>query len=283
MMNTYRQHSKPQWKGEEGDGRTLFIYAEQGFGDTLQFCRYAPLATARSWKVILQVQPALQKLIQSMADVEQVITSEQMIPNFDSRCPMMSLPLAFGTKLETIPHNVPYLSADETTVEKWRTRLPEANGKLRVGLVWAGSARAHSPDLAAADRHRSMNPELLAPLLDTPNTQFFSLQKLGIKAPDGFALIDYMDECQDFADTAALITTLDLVISVDTAIVHLTGAMGKPVWVMNRFNNCWRWLQKREDSPWYPSLRLFRQPEQGDWETVVAAVKQSLMGLSKTK
>jgi hypothetical protein len=148
---------------------------------------------------------------------------------------------------------------------------------LKIGLAWAGSSRIDSPDLVAADRRRSIPPEFLAPLLDVPDVCFFSLQKGGPPAPQEFGLVDMMEQCKDFADTAALMKNLDLVISVDTAIVHLAGALGVPVWVLNRFDTCWRWLQSRETSPWYPTLRLFRQKSPGDWKKVIVNMRNELL------
>ena len=271
-----RNFAQPQWKGEEATGRRILVHAEQGFGDTLQFCRYAPLLKARGMTVILEVPPALVKLMGSLEGVDQVIATGRDLPDFDWHCPMMSLPLACGTTLDTIPAKTPYLTADEGAVAAWRERLPEAKGAVRIGLVWEGNARTQTEDLAAANRRRSMAPDLLAPLIGETGAQFYSLQKFGAPAPAAFRLIDVMAECDDFAATAALIANLDLIISVDTAVVHLAGAMGKPVWVLNRFSGCWRWLREREDSPWYPSLRLFRQTAPDDWAGVVERVREAL-------
>ena len=271
-----RNFVQPQWRGESAEGRRILVHAEQGFGDTLQFCRYASLLKARGMTVILEVPAALEKLMGSLDGVDQVIATGQDFPDFDIHCPMMSLPLACGTTLDTIPAKVPYLTTDEGAVAAWRARLPDAKGAVRIGLVWEGNARTQTEDLAAANRRRSMAPELLAPLINLPYAQFYSLQKFGTPAPAAFGLIDVMAECDDFAATAALISNLDLIISVDTAVVHLAGAMGKPVWVLNRFSGCWRWLRDREDSPWYPSLRLFPQSAADDWAGVVGRVREAL-------
>jgi Tfp pilus assembly protein PilF len=269
--------AKPLWQGEKAHGRTLLIRAEQGFGDTLQFCRYAPLAAARGMRVVLEVQPALVKLMGSLPGVERTIAQGQSLPDFDLYCPMMSLPAVFNTRLETIPADVPYLWASAESVDVWRNRLENGNSNmLKVGLVWAGSSRSESPDLIAADRRRSIPADILAPLMTVSGIRFFNVQKAGPPAPKGFGLTDHMDECRDFADTAALITNLDLIISVDTAVAHLAGALGKSTWVLSRFDSCWRWLQAREDSPWYPSMRLFRQQSPGDWEGVIVNVRNEL-------
>lgn len=268
---------QPLWNGEAAADRVLFLHAEQGFGDTIQFCRYAPLAAARGLRVVLAVPGALVELMRSLRGVERVMRMDEPMPRFHFHCPLMSLPLAFGTGLGTIPADIPYLSPREEAVLAWGRRVPgDCSGDLRVGLVWAGSARKHSPILDAIDRRRSISPQTLAPLLDVRGVKFYSLQKTGPSVPPEFGLIDLMGECSDFADTAALIANLDLVISVDTAIVHLAGALGKPVWVLNRYDSCWRWLKDRDDSPWYPTLRLFRQVRAGDWTSVIARVRADL-------
>jgi len=278
---TRRDFSQQQWQGEAGANRVLLIHAEQGFGDSLQFCRYAPLAAARGFRVILEVPPALARLMTSLPGVESIVPQGEPLPDFDLHCPMLSLPLAFNTHLDNIPAAIPYLFAGKQAVEDWRQRLGDSKSSLRVGLVWAGSSRAYSADLVLIDRRRSISPALLSPLFDIPNVKFYSLQKIGAKAPEAFGLLDYMDECHDFADTAALVANLDLIISVDTAVAHLAAALGKPVWLLNRFDTCWRWLQHREDSPWYPSLRLFRQSAPGDWGGVIREVAEALRSEAK--
>jgi len=263
-----RAFSQPQWRGEAGEGRTLLIHAEQGFGDAIQFCRYAPLAKARGWRLVLEVHPELVKLMQSLEGVDQVVSRGEPLPAFDLHCPMLSLPLAFGTTLETIPAGVPYLSADPEQARLWRGRIGAAPG-LKVGLAWAGGRQT------ASDGQRSVSPDQLIPLLATPVVRWFSLQK-DEPAPEG--VMDLMREAKDFADTAALIANLDLVISVDTAVAHLAGALGKPVWLLDRFDPDWRWLTGRRDSPWYPSLTIYRQPKSGDWVVVVEMVVGDLRG-----
>ncbi len=278
LRHSARNFSRPLWNGEAGEGKTILIHAEQGFGDTLQFCRYAPLIKARGFRVIMAVPPPLKRLVQSLDGVEKVISSTtEEIPSFDLHCPMMSLPLAFRTVPDTIPSEVPYLWPRSADVDKWAERMVALKSNaFKVGLVWSGSARSYSPDLIATDKKRSIALNVLSPLMDVPNIQFFSLQKERAQAAEGFHLIDWMSDCHDFADTAAFITNLDLVISVDTAVAHLAGALGKPVWVINRFNSCWRWFVGRDDSPWYPSLRLFNQKESGNWGEVVLRIRTAL-------
>ncbi len=276
-----RCFNRPEWRGEAGEGRTILIHAEQGFGDTIQFCRYVPMIRAMGFNVLMFVPPQLQRIVRTLAGVDAIFTRTDDIPAFDVHCPMMHLPVVFRTEVETIPAVVPYLRPDAADEARWRERIAAlGSDDMKVGLAWAGSSRVQSPDLVITDRKRSVAPECLAPLLDVADVRFFSLQKDGPKAPADFGLIDWTADCRDFADTAALIANLDLVISVDTAVVHLAGAMGKPVWLLNRFNSCWRWFVDREDSPWYPgTLRIFNQNEPGGWDDVVLRIREALTEL----
>jgi tetratricopeptide (TPR) repeat protein len=277
----------PLWLGDSDlAGKTILIYQEQGLGDAIQFCRYATLAANAGARVIVQVQPELVRLMGTLEGVSRVISDHGPRPDHDLRCPMMSLPLAFGTRLETVPVSIPYLHADPSRVVAWKSRLP-ATGDARVGLVWAGSSRFGDVELMATDQRRSVRLTDLAPLASIEGCSFISLQ-LGPPAeqakspPEGMILHDQAGELTDFMETAALIETLDLVIGVDTAVVHLAGAMGKPVWMLNRFDTCWRWLLDREDTPWYPTMRLFRQPRPGDWASVVQSVTDALRAFVTT-
>jgi tetratricopeptide (TPR) repeat protein len=270
MLGSRRAFAQPQWRGEVAEGQTLLIHAEQGFGDTLQFCRYASLAAARGLFVVMEVQRPLVRLMRGLPGVKLVVAQGEDLPPFDVHCPLLSMPAALGTTVATIPASPSYLYAEAAQVAAWQTRLDTVDDKRpRVGLIWAGSARPVAA-LAAIDRRRSLPPQRFAPLVAVPGLRFFSLQKGGPAAPADFALTDFMDEMNDFADTAALIANLDLVISVDTAVAHLSAALGKPVWLLDRFDADWRWLTGRTDSPWYPTLRIFRQPQFADWDTVLA-------------
>ena len=274
-----RHFAQPQWRGEPAEGKTLLIHAEQGFGDTLHFCRYAPLAAAQGLQVILDLPRPLVRLLGSLSGVDQIVASGEALPAFDLHCPMMSLPLALNTTIDTIPADVPYLRPDAAQVRFWQERLGALqNQGRRIGVAWAGNPRPHILAAAAIGRRRSIAPDRLAPLFELPDLHFFSLQKDGPAAPADFPLTDFMAEMGDFADTAALIANLDLIISVDTSVVHLAAALGKPVWLLDRFDPCWRWLVGRRDSPWYPGLRLYRQPKPGDWNSVVAEVARDLRG-----
>jgi Flp pilus assembly protein TadD len=270
-----REFAAPQWRGEPLAGRTLLLHAEQAFGDTLQFARYAALVARANAgaRVVLECQPELARLLVSIGHRVEVIAREQPLPPFDLHCPLLSLPLVFRTTLETIPAELPYLAADPADVETWCRRLAGPGG-FRVGLVWSGKARAMNRwhNLALSD---------LAPLFQVGNARFFSLQKTqtgyamdsecaGTSVADHTALLD------DFADTAALISNLDLVISVDTSVAHLAGALGKPVWLLARYDADWRWLLERTDSPWYLDMTIFRQRAAGDWAELVPRVASAL-------
>ena len=270
-----RGFPQPQWVGEADiAGKTILLHAEQGFGDTIQFVRYAPMLAQRC-RVILEVPEPLRRLLTGLPGCE-TIAAGAPLPLFDLHCPLPSLPLAFGTTLETIPNQVPYLRTDPDRVALWHARLANLPGQ-RAGLVWAGNARPDNPDANAVDRRRSITLDHYAPLAAVPGISFVSLQ-VGppVAPPPGLVLHDWTAELTDFADTAELIAALDLVITVDTAVAHLAGALGKPVWILNRFDACWRWLLDRTDSPWYPSARLFRQPSHGDWDSVIRQVAAAL-------
>ncbi|SIT47064.1 Tetratricopeptide repeat protein [Paraburkholderia ribeironis] len=298
-----RGFAQPLWLGDFSiDGKTILLHAEQGLGDTLQFCRYAALVSKLGAKVVLEVPSALMRLMGTLDGVDQLIEAGQALPPFDCHCPLLSLPLAFRTSEASIPAATPYLFAHTDAVRAWRERIESqahdeanaqahfrtparADNRLKVGLVWAGENRAYVAELRKIDARRSVTFERLAPILDVPNVRFFSLQK-GTAAQklagSGRAgrVIDHSEELHDFADTAALVANLDLVISVDTSTAHLAGALDKPVWILNRFDTCWRWLLERTDTPWYPRTRLFRQPALGDWDSVMLAVRDALAALS---
>jgi tetratricopeptide (TPR) repeat protein len=285
-----RVFDQPLWLGDTPiAGKTLLLHAEQGLGDTLQFCRYAALVAQRGATVLLEVPVELSRLLTGLEGVSQLIEQGQALPPFDLHCPLLSLPLAFGTRLDTIPAAVPYLFAGETQAAEWgRQMKAEAPGKLKVGLVWAGGNRPHVPELRKNDLRRSIALQQLGPILEVPDVQFYSLQK-GMAAQqlhamqderDARSIIDHTDRLDDFADTAALVANLDLIISVDTSTAHLAGAMGRPVWILNRFDTCWRWLLERDDSPWYPGARLFRQSLLGDWNSTIDRVRTALQALA---
>jgi Flp pilus assembly protein TadD len=266
----------PALDGIDLAGRTVLAWHEEGFGDTLQFGRYLPLLAQRGARVLARLPAELTRLFADMPGVS-VLADPSRLPAFDWHVPMFSLPRAFGTTVETIPGDVPYLHASPALVSTWGARLADAlpPGTLRVGLAWAGQARPWLRWFTTLDGRRSMSLGTLQPLGALPGVTMVSLQK-GPPAeeartpPPGMAVYDPMPAAADFADTAAIVANLDVVVSVDTSVVHLAGALGKPVLLLDRYDSCWRWLSGREDSPWYPSLRILRQPTPGDWESVVA-------------
>ncbi|WP_353858735.1 tetratricopeptide repeat protein [Azospirillum formosense] len=277
----HRGFPQPQWTGtEDVAGRTILLYAEQGLGDTLQFVRYAPLLAGRGARVIVGCSPALARLMERVDGVSAAVAWGGELPAFDLHIPMMSLPRAFGTDLDSIPAAVPYLRADPADVAAWRERVP-ADGRLRVGLVWAGSPRTVRGVASPIDRRRSLPLAALAPLADVAGVRFVSLQ-MGPGAaqlaepPAGMDIADPMAGVRDFADTAALAATLDLVITVDTSVCHLAGGLGRPTWTLSRADACWRWLGNREANPWYPTMRVFGQDRSGDWSGVVARLRAAL-------
>lgn len=284
-----RGFDQPLWLGDFAiAGRTILLHAEQGLGDTLQFCRYASMVSALGAKVVLEVPAELMRLLATLEGVDYLIEQGQPLPSFDCHCPLLSLPLAFRTEIATIPGTTPYLFADAKASQGWAERLEKEAGTsakngLKVGLVWAGGNRPHVAELRKNDARRSVTLDTLQSLLDVPHVQFYSLQKgpasQQLKEADelGKRIVDYTHELNDFADTAALVANLDLVISVDTSTAHLAGALGKPVWILNRLDTCWRWMLDRNDSPWYPGAQLFRQPVLGDWISVVEAVRVALV------
>ena len=257
-------------------GHTVLLRAEQGFGDTLQFCRYAPLLAERGATVVLEAPAPLVRLLRSLPGVSQVVATGTPMPWFDFHCWLMSLPRLFGTMLETIPATTAYLRSDPEWVAPWQERLASLP-RRRIGLAWAGGQRPDNPHAAAIDRRRSIPLEALAPLATIGDCGFVSLcvGRDGTQTDESW-MYDPSAHIADFADTAGLMESLDLVIAVDTAAAHLAGALGRPVWLLNRHDTCWRWLRDRDDSPWYPTLRQFRQPAPGDWASVIARVGNAL-------
>jgi tetratricopeptide (TPR) repeat protein len=274
-----RVFRQPRWRGEALSGRRVLLHAEQGLGDTIQFCRYAGMVAARGGSVILQVQPEVAGLMRSLAAVKdglaEVAELGRMPPKFDLECPLMSLPAAFGTTIESVPWPGAYLFADaERAGEKWK-QFPGAAHRLRVGIAWAGNPNYK------ADRQRSTQLQTLLPLLRLKGIDCISLQK-GEAArqlrllPDDIRVADGCSQDRDLAETAALVATLDLVVTTDTSVAHLTGAMGKPVWILLPHPADWRWMQRIEITPWYPTARLFRQRSRGDWAEVLERVISEL-------
>jgi tetratricopeptide (TPR) repeat protein len=275
-----RPFPQPLWRDQDVAGKTVFLHSEQGLGDAVQFIRYAPMVQARGAKVIVEVQQELVALARTMQGIDQVIGRDDPLPPFDLHAPLMDLPMIFGTVLRNVPAEIPYFHSDPQKVQAWAQRLEqdEPNGrcKLRVGLVWAG--RPSHP----YDKSRSIKLAQYAPLAAlAARVSFFSLQKgSGVDQlkdpPAGLALRDYTSDLHDFTDTAALLENLDLLITVDTSVAHVAGALGRPVWVLVGIAPDWRWLERRDDSPWYPTLRLFRQQKRLDWTKPIEKIASEL-------
>jgi Flp pilus assembly protein TadD len=270
---TPRQFPFPQWRGEDLRGKSIFLTPEQGMGDTLMFARYIPLLQQRGAQVMLAVGPELEPLLARSFPGLRLMHDGDRLPAADFHCSLMSLPLGFGTTLETVPANVPYLIADPKKMERWKARLSEFSG-LKVGLAWAG--RPSNPD----DFNRTIPLQKFAPLASVQRVKFISLQKgagvADIANVPELSLADWSDEFVDFTDTAALMSAVDLMISVCSAPAHLSGGLGRPTWVLLPFSADCRWMLDREDSPWYPTARLFRQPRLRDWDSVIERVAQEL-------
>jgi tetratricopeptide (TPR) repeat protein len=274
FKNSVRKFQQPQWTGEISlQGKTILLHSEQGLGDTLQFCRYTKLVAELGAKVILELPKPLSRLLTNLDGVSQLIVHGSVLPAFDFHCPLLSLPLAFKTRLESIPVKSPYLFSEPDKVKHWQTILGEKN-RPRIGIVWSGNP-AHKND-----QNRSLSLQEMLPLLSLPY-QFISLQK-ELRDTDKELLTQELnlyqcgEQLNDFTDTAALCELMDIIISVDTSVAHLAAAIGKPTWILLPDSPDSRWLLDREDSPWYPSVRLFRQNQQGDWQDVIERLKQEL-------
>lgn len=281
----------PVWTGVTPlAGHSILVTSEQGLGDTLQFARFAPLLAAQGAEVVLQVQDGLVRLLRSLHSISQVVPASRAGPSTDYQVPLMSLPHLLGFDIAALPGRPPYLSADPALVSRWQARLRGLPGR-KVGLVWAGNPRPEQREVSRVDRRRSIDPSQLSPLGEVPGVTFVSLQKFApgrARQVPPFPMVDWMDEAEDFADTAALVCTLDLVISVDTSMVHLSGALNKPTWMLNRFDSCWRWLPsapqgKPDASPWYPELHIIHQSAFGDWTDAVRRCAERLRGLASPR
>jgi tetratricopeptide (TPR) repeat protein len=284
-----RNFSAPRWTRHDSlQGKTILVHSEQGLGDTLQFCRFVSGLAYRGAHVVFEVQRPLFSVLQMLSGVGQVLAAGDDLPGFDFHCPLMSLPLELGiTEAYLLDNPAPYLAADPDKLQHWARRLG-ARRRPRVGLVWNGGFRPEQPELWSTHERRNISLAEIS-TLNTPGVDFFSLQKgepaesqvlaeIGLHWPsDNF--FNYAAELKDFSDTAAIIANLDLVISVDTSTAHLAAAMGKPVWLLNRFDTCWRWQLHRRDSPWYPTLTLFRQTAAADWSTPLQQIRVELLKL----
>jgi Flp pilus assembly protein TadD len=273
MAHLARDFREPLWLGQAGiEGKTILLHADQGLGDAIQMARYVRLVEARGARVIVEVPPPLVSLMGSVSPTIQVVARDAALPRFEMHCPLGSLPLAFRTTLESIPANAPYLHADQAAVGRWATRLG-ARERPRIGIAWSGRPTHRR------DRDRSIAFETLKPLLDA-RFEWHALQTVFREGDDEAARAAgvkvWRDELRDFTETAALVMNLDRVVSVDTSVAHLAGALAKPVSILVPFEPDYRWLLDRDDSPWYPSARLIRQPALGDWNSALASVRAAL-------
>ena len=269
------------WDGGDLRGRRIMLDCEQGFGDSIQFARFIPLIAERGGRPMLATQPELRRLLRIVPGLEGVFCPPEELPMFDVQCPLLSLGHLLGTTLENIPVKTPYLFAEPESVERWGKRVPN-DGRRKIGLCWSGSPKH------LQDRVRSLSPEDLAPLGQVTDAWYCSMQKISdarsaVRLPEGMQIADWTAELGDFAETAALIANLDLVISCDTAVAHLAGAMGKTVWLLLPFVADWRWLLDRDDSPWYPTMRLFRQEKPRDWDFPIKRILQNLRKRNSAK
>lgn len=290
----------PRWKGEPLAGRTLLVRAEGGLGDCLQFCRYIPLLRQMDCRIVVQMPEPLLRLLSRLPGIEGIVDSDDPLPPHDVSCSVMSLPYVFRTTIDTVPFADRYLQADQAIVRDWQALLDadvaawrrqvgrEVGAPLKVGLVWSGGKRAWHLENTLMDRRRSMRLSELAPLAAAgADVLFYSLQIGGPSAeaaqpPPGLNILDHTARIGDFDDTAGLVSLLDLVITVDTSTAHLAAAMGRPIWLLSRFDQCWRWLPGRTDSPWYSSMRIYTQPSPFDWGTPVSAMATHLGALAGT-
>lgn len=269
------------WQGEALDGRRILLHSEQGYGDSLQFIRFAQILAQNGADVTVQVPPALTRLFQSVMGIKSVLSELPSDHDFDFHCPLASLPFRLDINYDRLP-GAPYLRPFSSATSK--RRRPDSR-EMVVGLVWAGASRPEQIGPSGIDRRRSMHPSLFAPLLSVPGIRFVSfqtgLQKRQMEETV-FYLPDAVRDVVDFADTAERLHETDLLITVDTSIAHLAGGMGHPVWMLSRFDGCWRWLENRTDTPWYPSMKIIRQPSSGDWESVIHKARDMLLEMQST-
>lgn len=266
---------KPVWDGGPLDGKTILLYAEQGLGDTIQYARYATMVAARGGRVVMEVQRGLREVIASIPGVQRVVFRGDPIGDFDTLCPLLSLPGVFHTNLQNIPADIPYVHIDPAKIERWKSIIGDAGGKLKVGVVWMGG------DFLRENHLRSSSLADFAPLAAVPGVRLYSLQKGPaaadvLKPPGGMEIVNLDPLIETFEDTGAAIANLDLLIAVDTAVIHLAGAMGRPVWALLSRNTAHQWMIDREDTPWYPTMRLIRQAKLGDWPGTIQRVCKEL-------
>lgn len=278
----YKKYPGTEWNGEPD--RIILLIPEQGFGDTLHFCRYIKQVKAISSKTILLCHTPLYEIMKTVEGVDEVIEAVDgfSTPPYNHYVYLMSLPRIFNTTLETIPNEIPYLFTNKDKVEYWKTRINQYDG-FKIGIVWRGNPRKQMKQIVSTDEKRSAHLVDFEPLFDIPNVTYFSLQKDDdLNQIDNYPnIVNFMPEVSNYMDTACIVENLDLVIAVDTSIVHLVGGIGKPIWMLSRFAGCWRWLIDKTDTPWYPTMRIFNQEQQYVWSPLINEVKQNLLELLK--
>lgn len=281
-VHSYGYSNHLLWDGTNIKGRTILLYGGT-YGDEIQFIRYAPLVAECGARVVFVCLKELVSLLKSVTGIHQILSSDEPLPDFDVHCSIRSLPIVFNTSTETVPSKVPYITVSSLLINEWRHKVLHDESKLKIGLVWT-SGGTPSDHMGWLMKKKSFPLEVFSLLAQLGDISFYSLQKGWASEqtknpPKGMELFDYTAEIQDFSDTAALIENLDLIISVDTAVAHLAGALGKSVWTLLDAGSDWRWLMNREDCPWYPTMRLFRQSSEGNWESVMTKVKDELLKL----
>jgi tetratricopeptide (TPR) repeat protein len=284
-QGSLRTYPEPRWDGSDLQGKTIFVHAEQGLGDTFQFIRYAKLIKEKNGNLIVGVQKPLVTLMKRCKHIDQVVSLDDTPPSFDVHSPMLSLPYVLKTLLDTVPCEIPYLYADEKLVADWKQKL-STDKNFKIGICWQGNDNYATPMLRATVAQKSVHPKEFAPICQVPGVSVYSLQKTTgtdqLKdLPNGMRIItfdgDFDQSNGRFMDTAAVIKNLDLIITVDTSISHLASGLGTPTWIMLPNPADWRWMMDRTDSPWYPNItRLFKQPTPGDWKSMIAEVAVEL-------
>lgn len=273
------------WKGEDLTGKTICIVHEQGLGDTIQFCRYIKVfKSMKPKKIIVVIKNEIVPLLNSIKEIDVIVGGYEKMPNYDYQIPFMSIPYVLKTQIDTIPQEFPYLWTDKDKSAYWKDKLKD-DKKFKVGLVWSGGFRLDQPDLWAVNNRRNIPLDKLSSL-QHPNVSFYSLQKgefaeNELKESKVWNMIDYTSELKDFSDTAALIENLDLIISVDTSTAHVAGAINKPLWLLNRYDTCWRWLLDKDKTNWYHSFKIYRQNKFNDWTNVINDIQRDLHGRFK--
>ena len=283
-MKFVRSFAEPAWQGEDLTGRTILLVAEQGLGDSLQFVRFAALVKQRGGTVLFECPPELVRVFQTCPGIDRIVPAGSPLPPIDFQAPLLSLPAILRSTLATVPAAIPYLAADPALVEHWKAEL-SGYPEFKIGIVWQGNPRFALPECRIADQKRSFPLARFEPVARVPGVRLFSLQKgFGTEQltewQPRLGIVPLGDRLNDFADTAAVMMNLDLIISADSSPIHLAGALGRPVWVPLPSSGCWRWLVQREDSPWYPTMRLFRQSRAGEWSKVFDRMAQALAAIT---